>query len=109
MAQLRHDYAKIQALKGEVLVMVPNGPKMIERYRANHQNPYPILSDKSSQVAGQYFQVKHFFKFGTPTVFVVDQAGLIRYAHYASSLIEEPDTQETLAVLAQLVCHAQDC
>lgn len=102
MTQLRHEYAKIQALKGEVLVMVPNGPKMIGRYLGNHDISYPILSDKGSKVAGQYFQTKHFFALGTPTVFVVDKSGVIRYAYYASSLIEEPGTDEPLAVLAQL-------
>ncbi|MCD4672984.1 MAG: redoxin domain-containing protein [Anaerolineaceae bacterium] len=102
MAQLRHDYAKFQALKAEVLVMVPNGPKMINRYLGAHEIPYPILSDKGSKVAGQYFQTRHFFAFGTPTVFVVDTSGRIQYTHYASSLIEEPGTEEPLAALAQL-------
>ena len=82
--------------------MVPNGPKMIARYLENHEIPYSILSDKGSKVAGQYFQTKHFFALGTPTVFVVDKTGVIRYAYYASSLIAEPGTKEPLAVLAQL-------
>ena len=102
MAQLRHDYGKFQAQGCEVLVMVPNGPKMIARHVVQHQTPYPILSDKGSQVAGQYFQIKHFFKFGTPTVFLVDRAGIIRYAHYASSLLAEPKNAEPLAVLETL-------
>jgi peroxiredoxin len=106
MAQLRHDYAKFQALNAKVLVMVPNGPKMIERYLSHHDNPYPILSDKGSQVAGQYTQIKHFFALGTPTVFVVDRTGHIRYTHYATSLIEEPGNQEPLAVLG-LLARAQ--
>jgi peroxiredoxin len=102
MAQLRHDYEEFKALNAEVLVLVPNGPKMIARFRGNHEIPYPILSDRGSRVGEQYFQVKHFFKLGTPTVFVVDQAGRIRYAHYAASLLAEPDNEAPLAVLAQL-------
>lgn len=102
MAQLRHDYDKFQSLNSEILVMVPNGPKMIARYLSGRDVPYPILTDKGSKVAGQYFQVKHFFALGTPTVFVVDKDGVIRFAHYASSLIEEPGTEEPLAVLAEL-------
>jgi peroxiredoxin len=102
MAQLRQDYAKIQALKGEVMVMVPNGPKMIGRYLEKSGTPYPVLSDKGSKAAGQYFQTKHFFALGTPTVFVVDKQGIIRYAYYAKSLLEEPATEEPLAVLAEL-------
>jgi len=103
MAQLRHDYERFQALNSEVLVIVPNGPKMIERYLRKNSTPYPILSDKGSKVAEHYFQVKKFFSLGTPTVFLVNQAGQICYAHYASSLIEEPDNQEPLTVLAQMI------
>lgn len=102
MAQLRHDYSKFTDLNTEILVMVPNGPFMIQKYSNENSNPYPILSDKGAKVAGQYFQVKHFFKLGTPTVFLVDTKGQIRYAHYASSLLAEPDTSEPLAVLAEM-------
>lgn len=82
--------------------MVPNGPRMIQNYRAAHHPPYPILSDKGAKVAAQYLQVKQLFKFGTPTLFVVDQAGIIRFAHYAGSLIEEPDNRPALDALKNL-------
>ena len=102
MTQLRHDYPKFQALHAEVLVMVPNGPKMIEKYIRDHAVPYPILSDKGAVAAAQYMQVKKFFVLGTPSVFLVDKTGRIAYAHYASSLLAEPGNQEPLAVLGQL-------
>jgi len=102
MAQLRHDYEKFCSLNTEILVMVPNGPFMIRSYVNLTSNPYPILSDKGSRVAGQYFQVKHFIKLGTPTVFLVDRQGIIRYAHYATSLLEEPSSQEPMAILADM-------
>ena len=103
MAQLRHDYQKFKALNTEVLVMVPNGPKLIERHINKYKTPYPILSDKGSKVAAQYFQIKQFFLVGTPTVFLVDKTGTIRYVHYATSLIEEPDNKEPLAVLKDMM------
>jgi peroxiredoxin Q/BCP len=102
MAQLRHDYDQFKALQTEVLVMVPNGPRMMERYILQNQPPFLVLSDKGSKVAAQYFQIKQFFVAGTPTVFVVDKTGIIRYTHYASSLIEEPDNAEPLALLKSL-------
>jgi peroxiredoxin len=101
MAQLRHDYEKFKQHNTEVLVMVPNGPKTIASYRKHVGAAYPILTDKGAKAAAQYLQVKHFFAFGTPTVFLVDRKGIIRYAHYASSLIAEPDNREPLAALAQ--------
>ena len=100
MAQLRHDYEKFQALNCEVIVNVPNGPIMIQRHRQEHNPPYPILTDKGSRVAALYFQVKIFFLVGTPTVFLVDRNGVIRYAHYARSPLDEPSSTEPLAVLA---------
>ncbi|NPV56242.1 MAG: redoxin domain-containing protein [Anaerolineae bacterium] len=102
MAQLRHDYEDFKRLNTEVLVIVPNGPKMIARYLGKHATPYPILSDVGSKVAGLYFQVKQLFALGTPTVILVDKSGRVRYTHYAKSLIEEPDNREPLAVLAQM-------
>jgi len=99
MAQLRHDYKEFKALNTEVLVMVPNGPRMIEKYVNENKSPYPILSDKGSKVAAQYFQVKQFFLVGTPTVFLVNKKSQVLYAHYATSIIEEPDNKEPLAVL----------
>jgi peroxiredoxin len=102
MAQLHHDYQKFTDLNTKILVMVPNGPKMIEKYVLAHRTPYTILTDKGCRVAAQYTQRKQFFALGTPTVFVVDREGRIRYTHYAASLAEEPDSGEPLAVLAQL-------
>ena len=103
MAQLRHDYNKFKALKAEVLVMVPNGPKMIARYTSQTNTPYPILTDKGAKVASEYMQIKKFFLAGTPAVFLVDKTGQIRFVHYATSLIEEPGNKEPLAVLAGLL------
>ena len=102
MAQLRHDYPAFQALNTEIMVMVPNGPKMIERHISAFKTPYLVLSDKGSKVAAQYFQVKQFFLAGTPTVLLVDRSGRILYTHYASSLMEEPENEEPLAILRQL-------
>jgi len=102
MAQLRHDYQQFKDLNTEIMVMVPNGPKMIAKHVQAYNPPYPILMDKGGSVAAQYFQVKKMLLLGTPTVFLVDQEGIIRYAHYAASVVEEPDNGKPLAVLAEM-------
>jgi peroxiredoxin len=105
MAQLRHDYSKFKALNAEILVAVPNGPRMIEKYIEQNASPYPILSDKGSKVAEQYgVETKHtiVFKLFTPTVFLIDKTGRICYTNYSTSYIREPDNNEPLAVLEQL-------
>ncbi|MBN1665769.1 MAG: redoxin domain-containing protein [Anaerolineales bacterium] len=106
MAQLRHDDAAFRALQTKILVIVPNGPKMIARYVQENANPYPILSDKGAKVAQQYqINTRRVIMIAafTPSVFLVDQTGKIRYTNYATSYIKEPDNQEPLAVLAKMV------
>lgn len=105
MAQLRQDYQKFKDLDSEVVVIVPNGPKMIERHINRHGTPYPILSDKGAKVTAQYgidARQAVLLQVFTPTVFLVDTSGVIRYASYGTSYITEPDNGEPLVVLAQL-------
>jgi peroxiredoxin len=106
MAQLRRDYQKFRNLNTEVVVIVPNGPKMIERHINRHATPYPILSDKGAKITAQYgidARQAVIFQVFTPTIFLVDRSGVIRYAHYGTSYIQEPDNGEPLAVLSKLL------
>ncbi|KUK46126.1 MAG: hypothetical protein XD73_1000 [Anaerolinea thermophila] len=102
MAQLRHDIEKFNELNTEIMILVPNGPFIINRYLSKHPSAFTILTDKGAKVAAQYFQVKQFFAFGTPTVFVVDQTGKIAYAYYAKSALEESGNEGPLAALAAM-------
>ncbi len=99
MAQLRHDYSLFKGFNTEVVVVVPNGPYMIEKHVRTHNTPYPILSDKGSKVAGEYFQIMKFYLLGTPTVVLVEKGGKILYIKSMPSLIDEPDNQEVLKLL----------
>ncbi len=99
---MRLDTQKFRDFDTDILVMVPNGPRMIERHINEFHPSYSVLMDSGSKVASRYLQIKKFFKMGTPTVFLVDQAGVIRYTHYAASMTDEPDNREPLAVLANL-------
>ena len=103
MTQLRQDYLRFLELNTKILVMVPNGPKMIEKHIQQNNTPYRILSDKGSKVAAQYFQVKKFFAIGTPTVLLVNRQGKILYTHYADSVVAEPKNQEPLEILQKLI------
>jgi peroxiredoxin len=106
MAQLRHDYPKFQELNTEVVVIVPNGLRLIQRYVERHATPYLILSDRGVLVTERYFirtrRVVPVITTYTPTVFLVDQTGIIRYRNYSASYIREPDNNEPLSVLAEM-------
>lgn len=103
MAQLRQDYDKFRELNCEVLVMVPNGPRLIDLYLRANETSYPILTDKGGLVAAQFMQIKRFFRIGAPTMILVDQKGKVSYTHYATSLIAEPDNCEPLRVLSGMI------
>jgi peroxiredoxin len=102
MAQLRHDHEQFANFNTEILVVVPNGPFMINRFLTKNPMPYSILSDKGSKVAKQYNQDQKFFSLGTPTVILIERGGKIVYTHYAESFISEPDNEDILTVLATL-------
>jgi peroxiredoxin len=105
MAQLRHDHTKFKVLNAEILVVVPNGPKMIGKHVSGNSTPYPILGDPGSKVAEQYgIALRRAMSYAvfTPSVFLVDTRGKIRYIHYSASYVEEPDNRKPLAVLAKL-------
>ena len=105
MAQLRHDYEQFRALNTEVVVIVPNGPRMIERYVDANDIPYPILTDQGSKVAGQYaINLRNALVLTAmkPTVLLVDKTGKILYSNYTKSYIKEPDNGEPLEVLRHL-------
>jgi peroxiredoxin len=104
MAQLRHDYEKFRAADTDVLVIVPNGRKMIEKHVQENKPPYRIVSDKGGTVAKQYGIEPKSLPFLTafkPAVFLVDKSGTLLYTNYTSSYVAEPDNRQPLAVLAQ--------
>ena len=105
MAQLRHDYEQFRALDTEVVVIVPNGPRMVERYVNAHAIPYPILSDLGSKVAREYgINLRNALVLTAmkPTVLLLDKTGKIRYSNYTKSYIKEPDNGEPLEMLRKL-------
>lgn len=102
VAQLCHEYEQFRATNTEVLVMAPNRPASIARYLNAHPTPFPILSDLGARVAELYgIEAIHapFLTVFVGAMFVVDQAGRIRYVDYSVPLISRPDDNKPLAVL----------
>ena len=105
MAQLRHEHERFRAAGTEIAVIVPNGPKTIERYLAAHPLPYPVLSDKGNLVAQQYGINTHqarFLALFTRTTFLVDRERRVRCAEYDVSYLNNPDNCAVLAIAPAL-------
>ena len=100
MARLRADYEKIVSRGLVVLAVGPNAPATFEQYWHKEQIPFIGLPDPDHRVATLYRQEVNLFKMGRmPLNCVVDATGLIRYAHYGTSMKDIPSNEELLQVI----------
>jgi peroxiredoxin len=100
---LRQDYAQFLELNAEVIAIGPDGPNAFRRYWQENDMPFPGLADIRSRVADQYYQQVNLFKFGRmPALFVIDQHGIIRFAHYGDNMADIPSNASVLALLVDL-------
>jgi peroxiredoxin len=74
------------------------------------QLPFPLLSDLNREVVPSFGimytpEAPHregFYGISKRAVFVVDQAGSVRYAWITDDALKVPDVEEVLAAVAQL-------
>jgi peroxiredoxin len=100
---LRQDQAKFKASGAEVLILGPDGPNAFRKYWAENDIPFTGLPDLRLRVAQLYEQEVNLFKLGRmPALFVIDQDGIIRFAHYGDSMSDIPSNEVVLDVLEQL-------
>jgi peroxiredoxin len=100
---LRQDYAEFTRRGVEIIAIGPDGPGAFKRYWQAESIPFPGCADIKNRVADQYYQEVNLFKLGRmPALFVIDQIGLIRYAHYGDSMSDIPTNQEVLEQLDSL-------
>ncbi len=80
--------------------MGPDGAKAFAAYWHAEKLPFIGLPDPDHAVALQYRQQVKLFKWGRmPLVTVVDQKGMIRYAHYGTSMSDIPANRTLLDVI----------
>jgi len=100
---LRQDQEEFRKRNAAVLVVGPNSPDAFQRYWQEHDLPFAGLSDPGSKVAGRFHQQVNLFKLGRmPALFVIDQEGVIRFAHYGDSMQDIPSNELVLQVLDQI-------
>lgn len=83
-----------------VVGISPDGPDSHRRFRENHDLPFVLLSDESLETAEKY---------GTRgmmgmkrAVFLVDEEGIVRYAHVESLALFRRTAEELLDVITGL-------
>lgn len=81
----------------------PDGPNTFRRIWEMEQIPFTGLADIRSATADAYYQEVLLLKLGRmPAMFVIDQNGVIRYAHYGNSMSDIPENREVLEVLDRI-------
>ena len=74
--------AQLDGLGAQVLALSPQDVASHERFRAEHGFRFPLLADTDKAV-GEAYSILGPLGFYRRSLFVVDPAGVIRYAHRA--------------------------
>lgn len=85
------------------MVSGPDDADSFKEYFKAHDLRFIGLADPGHAVANRYGQEVKLFKLGCmPAEFLIDRAGLIKYAHYGESMSDIPDNNEILLLVDQL-------
>jgi peroxiredoxin len=127
VSQLRHSYPAFRELNAEVLTIAAVGLKPLTAFARELELPFPVLSDASGEV---YFAfglgkgmvirphtllaaarlVWHAKRLYRPVGdimqvggdFIVDSAGIVRYAHSGEDPTDRPEAAELLRLMGDL-------
>jgi len=100
MAQLRQGYAEIVERGAQVVVVGPEKREAFARYWEKEDLPFVGIPDPKHRILDAYGQEFRLLKLGRmPAMAMVDTAGIIRFAHYGSSMADIPTNGETLDAL----------
>jgi len=103
MAQLRQGYDEFCGRDAEVVVVGPEGRDAFADFWAKHRLPFKGLPDPRHTVLKRFGQEVNLFKLGRmPAQLLVDQKGIVRFAHYGHSMADIPSNQEVLSLLDEL-------
>jgi peroxiredoxin len=91
---MRYSYSEFQAAGVPVIVVAKDSLEKVKEYWADESIPYLGVPDPEGRIGGLYHQKS---KFGLmPAVFVVDRAGVLKMAHYGTSMKDIPTVTEIL-------------
>ena len=100
MAQLRQDYGTFVDRQTEIAVIGPEKKKAFKKYWARETLPFVGLPDPRHTVSKLYGQEVNLFRLGRmPALVVIDKYGLVRLAHYGSSMKDIPGNASLVAII----------
>ncbi len=107
LCSMRDDISYYSNLDAEILAISVDSPFALEKYKAEQNLNFPLLSDFNKKASTAYGALYDTFAFGMQGVskrsaFVVDKTGTIQYAEVLDNASELPNfkaIKETLAGL----------
>ena len=108
LCSMRDDIANYQSLNAQVLAVSVDSLFTLDKFKAEQQLNFPLLSDFNKQVSAAYGALYDTFVLGMQGVskrsaFVIDKDGIVRHAEVLENAGQLPDfeaVQKTLAGLA---------
>lgn len=107
LCSTRDDMSIYNDLDTEVLGISIDSPQTLNRYKAEHQLNFQLLSDFNKEAIRAYDVIYEEFSLGMKgvgkrAVFVIDAAGVIRYIEVLESAGNLPDLQAVQNAVRQL-------
>ena len=97
---MRQDYEQFRVRGAEILAIAPNTLGNAQTYFQRHSLPFPCLVDEAHDVYDLYDVQTRLLSLGQrPGLFIIDKAGIVRYAYLGSQQWEIPPNTKVLAQL----------
>ena len=99
-------YEEFRNAGAEILALVRDTQQAAHAYFQKHNIPFPCGVDLIGKVYHQYEVKSTLLSLGQrPALFVLDRAGIVRYAYLGSQQWEIPSNAKVLEVLRRIAGH----
>lgn len=100
---MRQDYEEFRKREAEIITIAPDTLDHARAYFRKHALPFPGLVDSTHAVYDRYDVQSRLLSLGQrPALFIVDKAGIVRYAYLGTQQWEIPSNREVLEQLDRL-------
>lgn len=107
LCHMRDNIATYSGLNAEILAVSVDSPFTLEKFKADQQLNFPLLSDFNKSASQAYGALYEDFVFGMKGVskraaFVIDKEGVVRYAEVLDNAGNLPNFEAIKETLGQL-------
>lgn len=100
---MRDDFEKFRERQTAVAAIAPHNSQRVRSFWEEESLPFPGIPDPEGRLGKLYGQQWNLLQLGRmPALFIVDQQGIIAFAHYGKSMADIPDDAGILKVIENL-------